>query len=215
MIFLYSGTPGSGKSYHALCDIVDKLRRRTRNGVIANFPVVTENIRRVRGRFDYWDNSEVSVDRLVQYAVENHVVGVEGQTLLVLDECGGLFNSRDWQSGQERMRWVHFFSQHRKLGYNIILIAQFDRMLDRQIRCCVEYKYSHLKINNAFGLLPLTAFLCVQRWYGQRLRLGSQIIPYRRSRAKLYDSYAMFTATGPQPITAAAGRGDPPSGGGS
>lgn len=215
MIFLYSGTPGSGKSYHALCDIVDKLRRRTRNGVIANFPVVTENIRRLRGRFDYWDNSEVSVDRLVQYAVENHVVGMEGQTLLVLDECGGLFNSRDWQSGQERMRWVHFFSQHRKLGYNIILIAQFDRMLDRQIRCCVEYEYSHLKINNAFGLLPLTAFLCVQRWYGQRLRLGSQIIPYRRSRAKLYDSYAMFAAPGTQPITAAAGRGGPPSGGGS
>ena len=38
------------------------------------------------------------------------------------------------------------FSQHRKLGYRVILIAQFDRMLDRQIRSVLEYEYIHRKV---------------------------------------------------------------------
>ena len=44
MIYLYSGTPGSGKSYHAVVDIVKKLGRRDKNRVIANFPLAGKKI---------------------------------------------------------------------------------------------------------------------------------------------------------------------------
>ena len=37
----------------------------------------------------------------------------------------------------------HFFSQHRKLGYRVILVAQFSEMIDKQIRALIEYEYIH------------------------------------------------------------------------
>lgn len=46
MIYLYSGTPGSGKSYHAAADIYYRLKRSKKTNryrVIANFPVATDS----------------------------------------------------------------------------------------------------------------------------------------------------------------------------
>ena len=36
-IWLYTGTPGSGKSFHAAKDIVSRLKRP--GGIIANLPI--------------------------------------------------------------------------------------------------------------------------------------------------------------------------------
>ena len=94
------------------------------------------------------------------------------------------------------MEWIKFFSQHRKLGYNFILVAHFDRMIDKQIRCLIEYEVAHMKINNFFVLLPFTFFLAVERWYGQRMKTGHMTFPYRKKIAELYDSYAMFESLG-------------------
>lgn len=94
MIYLYSGTPGSGKSYHAVAVIAHKLGRRDKNRVIANFPLTGKKI---TSRFEYWDNSEICISRLMQYAREHHRLGVEGQTLVVIDEAQCIFNSRDWE----------------------------------------------------------------------------------------------------------------------
>lgn len=192
MLYLYSGTPGSGKSYHAVKDALDKLRRKERNRVIANFPLSVPAA--LADRFEYWDNPDVTIERLISYARARHAFGVEGQTLVILDEAQCLFNSRDWNSGSnKRMEWIKFFSQHRKLGFNFILVAQFDRMLDRQIRCLIEYDVKHLKVNNGFfAFLPFTCFLAVEKWYGQNMKLGSQVLVYRPKIAKLYDSYALF-----------------------
>lgn len=49
MIWLYSGTPGSGKSYHAVADAVKKLGQRSKNRVIANFPLQGK---RITARFE-------------------------------------------------------------------------------------------------------------------------------------------------------------------
>lgn len=189
MIYLYTGTPGSGKSYHAAADIFYRLRRKHRNRVIANFPINTSS-----RFFRYLDNSDLTVSRLTSYSRLYHQPGVEGQTLVVIDEAQVIFNSRSWQSdGSARMDWIKFFTQHRKLGFDFILIAQNDRMLDRQIRCLVEYEVSHMKIGNYFRLLPVTAFLAVQRWYGQKMKLGHEVILYRKSIANLYDTMLMFS----------------------
>jgi len=189
MIYLYSGTPGSGKSYHAVADIFYRLKKRKGfKKVVANFPINTKS-----DEFTYFDNSEMTVENLIKYAKENHKMGIEGQTLIVVDEAQIIFNSRDWNSkDSSRMDWIKFFSQHRKLGFNFILIAQFDRMIDRQIRCLIEYEIAHMKINNFFSLLPICAFLCVQRWYGQKMKINHDVMIYRKRIAKLYDTYAMF-----------------------
>ena len=93
------------------------------------------------------------------------------------------------------MEWVKFYSQHRKLGYNVILVAQNDRMIDRQIRALIEYEIKHRKANN-FGtigmFIPVPFFAAVNYWYGVRERIGVEFFTYKKKYSKLYDSYAIF-----------------------
>lgn len=192
MIYLYSGTPGSGKSYHAAADIYYRLHRNKKTNryrVIANFPISIDS-----PYFRYVDNSQLTDRYLMNYARIHHVPGVEGQTLVVIDESQIIFNSRSWQSdGTSRMDWIKFFTQHRKLGFDFILIAQNDRMIDRQIRCLIEYEISHMKMSNYFRILPITAFLAVNHWYGQKMKLNHEMIFYRKKIAALYDTYMTFS----------------------
>lgn len=146
MITLYTGTPGSGKSLHVAKVILERLQIDKKN-VIANFEVNQDVINKKRfmisnkniGKFFYLDNSELTVNALVDYAKKNHVLGKEHQTLLVIDECQTFFNPREFQR-KDRLDWNNFFSQHRKLGYEVILVTQNDRLIDRQIRALV-FKY--------------------------------------------------------------------------
>lgn len=198
MIYLYSGTPGSGKSLHTARDIRDALRVR-RKPVIANFDInpVTRNYSKL---FTYRPNDVLTPDWLTDYAVD-YWKGrkvVEDEILLVIDEAQLVFNSRAWQHGQ-RMDWIEFLSQHRHYGYKIVLIAQFDRMIDRQIRCLVEIEVNHRKMGN-FGLkglllsLPFRGrlFLAVSYYYGLREKVGTSFLLPRRAYFRLYDSYNRF-----------------------
>lgn len=194
MIWLYSGTPGSGKSYHATYDIINKTKRKNKNKVIANYTLTLPDGQ--KDNFIYVDNTELTIQYLHDYARKNHFVGVEGQTLVVIDEAQILFNSRDWgTNSKKRMDWIKFFSQHRKYGYNFIMIAQFDKMIDKQIRSLIEYEVAHMKMNNFFKILPLTYFLCIERWYGQKMKLGHHVIRYSKKIAKAYNSYNTFDDT--------------------
>lgn len=199
-IQLYTGTPGSGKSFHAAKDIVRWMKRD--RGLICNFPVNEGFVgNKLKAHVEYWDNSELTAERLVAYALERHKIGKEGQTLVVIDECQIIFNCRDF-GRKDRNAWVTFFAQHRKLGFNVILITQSDRMLDRQIRSLVEEEIRHRKLNNyGFGggmlsLLTLgrTWFIAIQYWYGgNRLKLGQTVFPYRKRYSEVYDSYKLFS----------------------
>ena len=198
-IWLYTGTPGSGKSFHAAKDIERRLRRG--GGLICNFPVNTGFVKKCRAHVEYWDNSELTAERLVAYALEHHRMGKEGQALVVIDECQIIFNCRDF-GRKARNAWVTFFSQHRKLGFNVILITQSDRMLDKQIRSLVEEEVKHRKLNNyGFGGMFLTLFsfgrtwfIAINYWYGgNKLKLGYSVFPYRKRYSSLYDSYRLFS----------------------
>lgn len=198
-ITLYTGTPGSGKSFHAAKDIERRMRRG--GTLICNFPVNTGFVRKCRAQVEYWDNSELTAERLVAYALEHHKIGKEGQALVVIDECQIIFNCRDF-GRKDRNAWVTFFSQHRKLGFNIILITQSDRMLDKQIRSLVEDEVKHRKLKNyGFGGMFLslfsfgrTWFIAIDYWYGgNKLKLGHSVFPYRKRYSTLYDSYRLFS----------------------
>ena len=197
MINLYSGTPGSGKSLYAAYDVIRWLERG--KDVIANFPIDMDYFksRKKIGNFVYLNNFALTVSYLKDYAKHHHKLGKESQTLIVVDECGVLFNSRTWDRA-DRMEWITFFSQHRKLGYDVLLISQFDRMIDRQIRSFIEteYKFRNLRNYKSFGfimsLLSGGCFVRVQYWYGQRIKLSSQIFRLHRKKAKIYDTMLLF-----------------------
>lgn len=195
MIYLYSGTPGSGKSLHVARDIYNRLNLRKKNNrVIANFMINEKMIKGKGAEFIYKDNSELSVSYLVQFAMDNHKLGKENQTLVVVDECQVVWNAREWQQNSDRMEWIKFFTQHRKLGYNFIVISQNDRMIDRQIRALFEYNVIHRKLNNfKIGkLLPFKTFIAVEYWYGVNEKLGVEFFTYRKKWGKFYDSYGTF-----------------------
>jgi len=153
-----------------------------------------------RAAFTYCPNDEMTPEFLIQYSRQRFgdKAPKEGSILLVIDECQLLFNAREWQQSG-RARWLSFFTQHRKLGYDIILIAQFDRMIDRQIRSLIEYEYIHRKMSN-FGwqgfLMSLVfggkTFIAVKRWYPLGEKIGSEIFHARKSLYRIYDSYATF-----------------------
>lgn len=205
MIYFYSGTPGSGKSLHVAQDIYAYIRRG--KNVIANFDIAYDSIPgRKKGYFFYRDNHELSPSWLVDFALLAHkrdLAGkiVEKQTMLIIDECQLIFNCRSWND-RARQEWCSFFTQHRKYGYSVILVSQFDRLVDRQIRSLIEYEYKHRKVNN-YGvgglLVSLFAvghpvFACVEYWYGVKEKVGVTFFFGRKKYYNLYDSYKLFQA---------------------
>lgn len=198
MVTMYTGTPGSGKSVHASRDVISWLRRG--RGLIANYPINEQVVGKCKSHALYWDNPELTVERLVKYACEHHKPGVEHQCLLIVDEAQVKFNCRDMQR-KDRVDWVNFFTQHRKLGFDVILITQFDRMIDRQIRAMAETEVKHRKLNNygtggiIFSLLTggSTWFIAIEYWYGgNKLVLGKEVFRYKKQYGQISDSYRLF-----------------------
>lgn len=195
MIYFYSGTPGSGKSLHVARDIYNRLNKNKKNPrVIANFMINTKMIKNKKAVFIYKDNEDLTVGYLLDYALKNHKLGEENQTLVVVDECSIIWNAREWQNNHNRMDWLKFFTQHRKLGFNMIVISQNDRQIDRQIRMQFEYEIKHRKINNfKIGkFLPMAVFVAVEYWYGVNEKIGAEFFGYKRKWGRFYDSYATF-----------------------
>lgn len=200
MIFLYSGTPGSGKSLHQAKDIYFSLTHG--KPCICNFDIDITKIKRQNADFIFLDNSHLEPETLIKYSYvyfQKHKFR-EGAIRIYIDECQLLFNAREWQTGFKRKEWLSFFTQHRKYGYDIFLIAQFDRMIDRQIRSLIEYEVIHRKASN-FGTLgfllslfsgsPL--FVSVTRWYPLNEKVDSSFFRAKKKYFQLYDTYNTFS----------------------
>lgn len=201
MIELYSGTPGSGKSLHVAKIIRERLRMYN-CVIIGNFYVNQNTVKKRKGTYIYVDNSRLYPERLIKFAIRyaRHKGRrlKEDELYLFIDEAQLLFNSRDWQL-IKTSGWVSFYSQHRKLGYYIGLIAQFDRMLDRQIRSLVENEIKHRKVSRAglFGKLLgfLTGdnlFIYIKIWYPMKQKVYSEFFLGTKKVYDLYDSYGLF-----------------------
>lgn len=200
MIYLYSGTPGSGKSAHQARNIYYRLRLGM--PVIANYAVNTGNIKKCKGTFLQIDNAELTPERLISFSREYFQTHKfkEGAIQIYMDEAQLLFNARSWDM-KGRAAWIQFFTQHRKYGFDIYLVAQFDRMLDRQLRCLIEYEVIHRKVSNfgAKGLfLSLLAggnlFVAVKVWYPMNEKVSSEFFRVSKRFTRLYDSYSDFDA---------------------
>lgn len=203
MITLYSGTPGSGKSLHLASRLYHKMRF-VKAPVIGNFQTDYSNIKNPKGTYLYIDNSDLTPDRLINFS-RNYSAYIgrrlkEDELLLVIDECQIMFNARAW--GQyDRSEWCSFFTQHRKLGYEVVLVAQFDRMIDRQIRSLIEYEWVHRKVSN-FGIKGKVMslfcagklFVAVKVWYPMKEKVGSEFYVAKKKYYSIYDTYTLFSS---------------------
>lgn len=199
MIYLYSGTPRSGKSLDTARDILRWLRAG--KTVIGTMYINQEMVKGLPGRYIFCDIYEMHPDMFVKYAEMYLEKGKEGQAKIVIDECYRILGAR-FQGDANRREWLEFFPIHGQLGYDVILIAQKDRQIDRQIRDLIEYDILHRKGNNAGNagwLLSLffgTYFVRIEKWYGTNDVLSKTIFPYRKKWGRFYDSYMAFDENG-------------------
>lgn len=204
MISLYTGSVGSGKSYHGIELGLEWLRNG--KNVIANFPILPpdkylfkKSRKRWEERVSRWDfRNDITVEYLMATSISKGWFGKESQCLVVIDEAGILFNSRDWQTEKgSRDKWIKFLSQSRKFGYDFIFVCQSDRMIDRQIRGLVEYEVKHYKLNNSFMLkwlsvFKVTCFMYVYKWYHTKTKGKGEMSFYKKTVADRYDTMRVF-----------------------
>ena len=201
MIELYTGTPGSGKSLHASKTILEWLPKHQ---VITNFELNLDSKKNLRYKknYNYLNNMELTPKKLIDFArrywFEKGTKIKEDKILLVIDECQMIFNCRSWGQ-KDRMEWLGFFTQHRKYGFKIVLITQFDAMIDKQIRSVIEYEFIHRKIGN-FGLvgkivscLSLGKLFCVVKiWYPMTEKIGVTFFKCHKKHYEIYDTFNTF-----------------------
>lgn len=203
MIYLYSGTPGSGKSLH-VASVIKSWIHKWKAPVVGNFEFNGLACKpRGYGSYLKCDNDNLTPEFCFnfsdQYRKERGWDRVpEEEILLVIDECQILFNARSWNE-DGRTDWIRFFTQHRKLGYRIILIAQFDQMIDRQIRSLIEYEFLHRKVKNIGKGGWILNFLsggglhvCVKIYKPLNEKVGSEFTKADKKLFALYDSYVIF-----------------------
>lgn len=202
MITLYSGTPGSGKSLHLARRIYNTLRYCKDKLIVSNIDIRTDLISKTaRDRFIYLPNSQITKSRLEQIVNEDcerrgKRAIKEGQYLLILDEAQLLFNARSWQANDNK-GWIEFFTQHRKWGYDVVMVAQTDRMIDRQIRSLIEYNVIHRKISR-FGIKGIILgflignFVAISCWYGINEVVERDFFRYSRKLGRLYDTFQVW-----------------------
>ena len=211
-VYFFSCKPGSGKSLHA-AKMIDQWVRKGRN-VIANFPVNDNFWAKKRrqdklGKVIMVTNEELlkyGIRGLVGYASQFHKRQPDGQmiekqTLVIIDECQTIFNSRSWNT-KGRSDWISMFTQHRKFGFEFLLISQDKVFVDKQIRAVFEWDYEHrnLKKFKTFGwLLSLVLggnfFIVVVKSMSVGKKDHTECLGASKRYYKLYDSYRLFDTT--------------------
>lgn len=150
------------------------------------------------------------IDGLYGFALNFHKKNnrgqmLENQTILVLDECQELFNTRSW-SRKDRLEWCRFFRIHRHYGFNCYLISQDDKVIDKQIRAILQKELEHRCMNNYKLLGKFMGLLCggklfivIERDYTLSGKKASKMSSYyfrgKRKFYEFYDSYALLHDT--------------------
>lgn len=244
MITCIQGTPGSGKSSVIVADMADFLLT---GGVVAtNFNLHPDWLDMLcKSSFRYrWNlvdrdlfrrslwsrcyrigtpDTLYTLSASLKAALPPGSRVKEGMGRLYLDEAQLLLNSRDWQKNKQ---YIEFFTQHRKFGWDVSLVAHSISMIDKQVRALVEVesRMRNLQKCKILGLIPMSwfpLFVVINRYAGIAAGAGEilsrRIYSLSKAYRNIYDTMEVFafdasnvavTQHGPYipPQTALAGR---------
>lgn len=146
MIAFVQGPPGSGKTLYAVDEIYQALcagkHVYTNVEFVSSWPVI------MAGRWwRKWIFSEKKIlddaaSLLARYHVINdpsqlpYTSAKESSRLVVIDEAQLMFNCRE--RDKRGSEWLKWFSQSRKCGCDVLMVAQDHQMVDRQLRLLAE-----------------------------------------------------------------------------
>ncbi|NOT98683.1 MAG: hypothetical protein HOO97_06270, partial [Sideroxydans sp.] len=132
---LLTGKRGTGKSLNAVKTIQQYLQQG--RVVATNLDLFVEHLLPSNSRTICYRLPDVPVSEVLNHPFfplgNPNPIDESRNGLLVLDECAGFLNSRDWKD-KDRTALIAFLAQSRKFGWDLILIAQGPSMIDKQIR---------------------------------------------------------------------------------
>lgn len=170
-VYAITGKLGSGKSLVSVGRILDYLAKG--RPVATNLDLYLENYFGKCSRITHMRLPDVpTVEDLNRIGKGNDSLDESKNGLLVLDECGVFFNSRDW-ADKGRQSVISWLLHSRKLGWDVILIIQDIQLLDKQIRTAL---LEHV------GICKRTDRLSIPFIGGILKRVG---LPYRPPRVHL------------------------------
>lgn len=207
MIVLVEGSLGAGKTFYAL-KLMDEALGRGKP-VATNVELSDDALQRAARAHPLrrWSRRLVArraeslaltvlvepTDLSKLMKVRLHGTG-ESRGIMVLDESHNWMNARDW-TAKDRQQLIRFFSQSRKLGWDIYIISQRVEMIDKQVRNLAEYTVTlkNLRKFKKFGLgLPFNLFVAIWRWnsHTDRTIIRRDSYPLSRRIAGMYDTMA-------------------------
>ncbi len=202
MLSIYDGTPGTGKSLHVVDDIRNYLWRGC--NVIANFDFRYDLMgKRCKGEFLKRANSDFCFPDWVMEYGKLHNVNKDGsvrmgQTLLVIDEAQNLFDARQW-NGTGRKEWNEFFAVHRHYGFDIILITQNIKSLDKRVQANAEFEVLHRNLKHFKNIGFIFSlffgghlFIWVKRYLSTKDKVDSKFFIGCKRKFRYYDSFVLF-----------------------
>lgn len=219
MIYMYSGTPGSGKSYHMAKDIC-MYYKKGRN-IFLNFEVNTEYLKQLypksKAQVFVLDNRDLKYPfGLTGFSKNFHNKTsdgrvIENQSILFVDECNINYDSRNWNE-RGRSDWITWFKCHRKYGFKVILSTQDVKDVDRKIQQLIEIETDHFLVNNfkLFGkflglLCGGNLFIQREQWFSKsRHKAGKIGTSFCRGQKRyyrvFYTSEEFFTPETDRPV---------------
>ena len=132
-IHVMTGKLGGGKTLCSVGRIRDRLRSGCRVATNLDLDLVAMFGPKVRDLNVIRIPDKPLIDDMHGIGIGNTSYDENLNGLLVLDECGTWFNSRNW-SDKTRKPVNDWFLHARKLGWDVILIIQDIKLLDSQAR---------------------------------------------------------------------------------
>lgn len=209
MIVAVTGAPGSGKSFMCVRLIAQALDE---GKMVATNATMVEGWERKLARSHparwlipgrcasvesrYRDRSIYTgdLDELMRVRLGGRG---EGRGVAVLDEAHEWLNNRLW-AAEDRLRIIQWFSQHRKLGWDVYLVTQHLDSIDAQVRRLVEF---HVVLRNlrrlriaGLPVCPVNAFVAIWVWAGgptSQRHVAKRSLFRLDGRRSLYDTFGL------------------------
>ncbi len=202
-LIVVTGPLGAGKSYYGVRKAVESLERGKM--VITNFRMTPEWQDKVVDRHWFrwlipgrrrelkslWRSRSLVVKDLKELMKVRVEGKGEGRCVVIIDEAHLFMNARSWND-EDRMDLVQWASLSRKLGFDVYLITQDLKSLDRQVRDRLTYQVdlANLKQFKVMGLriVPFNFFLAIWHYHGSGTNIVKREMYRLNYQAKLYDT---------------------------